>query len=379
MNIILVFFLLIQISYSNEYQYSENIIEALQRGEYLYSQQNVDEALLEYENVILMDETNVKGLIGIFKCQLKVNQLAKARYTLDSIRNYSLNKKLILQLDKTLNDTEMLQDQIAARKFFESQRQDFKDSVAPIRIQKKKKIVQSEQVFETKTPQGKFAKAVQLHKKQFTSQAIPLFMDAIMTQKNLLFANDHGLLEASQQYYQKNVQINPRSIKDLFILAWIWDQFINPQQSKKLYSRIMELEPSNSNYYQISKGKLLSISKNEERLLAIKATEDAVARKDDKRRKKLDISNGVYTGYQNEDYLNKGREFLDADQINDAIIHLQGAIKVDPKSAKTHYYYALAQVESAFSGNEAGFANARREVKLCLDLDPDPYIRQEAT
>ncbi|MCO4783696.1 MAG: hypothetical protein KC646_15320 [Candidatus Cloacimonetes bacterium] len=379
MRLLFILFLLLQVSFSSEYEYSENIIEALQRGDYLFSQNKVEDALIEYENVILMDETNVKGLIGIFKCQLKTSKLAKARYTLDSINNYSLNKKLIMQLDKVLNETERMQDQQAAREFFDKQKQDFLNPVTAIRKDKKKKVVQTEQVFETNSPQGKFAKAVQLHKKKYTSQAIPLFMDAIMTQGNLLFAKDYGLLEASQRYYQKNIQINPRSIKDLFILAWIWDQFVNPEQSKKLYTRIMELEPSSSNYYQISKGKLLAIAKEEERLKGIRASNEKVAQKDKARQKMLQISNGVYSGYNKDDYLTKGREFLDNDKVKDAIIHLQGAVKIAPKDAKSHYYYALAQVESGFNGNEGGFANAIAQVKLCLDLDPDPYIRQEAT
>lgn len=379
MRLIILLLLIFNISYSSEYEYSENIIEALQRGDYLFSQNKIDDALLEYENVILMDETNVKGLIGIFKCQLKTNQLAKARYTLDSINNYSLNKKLILQLDKVLNETERTQDQLAAREFFNKQKQDFLNPATTLRTKKKKKVVQSEQIFETNSPQGKFAKAVQLHKKKYTSQAIPLFMDAIMTQGNLLFAKDYGLLEASQRYYQKNIQINPRSIKDLFILAWIWDQFVNPEQSKKLYTRIMELEPSNSNYYQISKGKLLAIAKEEARLNDIAAKNEQVELKDKERQRKLQIANGVYSGYSKDDYLTKGKEFLDNDKVKEAIIHLQGAVKIAPKDAKSHYYYALAQVESGFNGNEGGFANAIAQVKLCLDLDPDPYIRQEAT
>ena len=38
----------------------------------------------------------------------------------------------------------------------------------------------------------------------------------------------------------------------------------------------------------------------------------------------------------------------------------------------------MIQVESAFNGNENGFSIAKRELELCLNLEPDPTLRGKA-
>jgi len=51
---------------------------------------------------------------------------------------------------------------------------------------------------------------------------------------------------------------------------------------------------------------------------------------------------------------------------------------VDPNNPETHYYYAMAQVESAFNGNENGFSIAKRELETTLNLNPGPDLRRKA-
>jgi hypothetical protein len=49
-----------------DFSFSENIAEAQQSGRFLLSRGKAEDALLEFENIVLMDEGNVYGLVGFF-------------------------------------------------------------------------------------------------------------------------------------------------------------------------------------------------------------------------------------------------------------------------------------------------------------------------
>jgi pentatricopeptide repeat protein len=113
------------------YEFSENMAEALQRGNHLFKTQNVEEALIKFENVVLMDPTNVKGLTGIMQCYLRLGELGKARDMLDEIRRYSTNANLLNTLTKHMDEAERLSDQMAGRVFFSQQMSDFENATDP--------------------------------------------------------------------------------------------------------------------------------------------------------------------------------------------------------------------------------------------------------
>jgi|GEM_PF-1078356 len=370
---------------SQEYQFSENIIEALQRGDYLFRQGKLEDAKIEYENVLMMDESSVKGLTGLFQVQLKLSKLPEARDSLDNIKRFSVNQKLIRTLSQQLENAERIADQKALESFESFQMEDFETATSPSKTEKKEiqrnpltPGAQRIQRLSTKTPQGKFAKAIQLHKKRFTAQAIPLFMEALMEDPNLLFANDHGLLSQSRDFYLKALNADPRNVQYMFLLAWIWEQYSNPDEAKKLYERILKTAKKNSQEYLVSKGKLKLIVEEEQRVAQARALEEERIQKDASRYKKLQIANGKYSGYAKDEYQSKGKQFLEEKNIPEAIIHLQGATRVDPNNPETHYYYAMAQVESAFNGNENGFSIAKRELETTLNLNPGPDLRRKA-
>lgn len=361
----------------DEYEYSENIVEALQRAEYLWRQNKIDESLIEFENVILMDETNFKGLSGIFRCHLKLGKLSEARDILESIQRISVDTKAVAQLSKILDEAERVADQEAAEVFFQKQLEDFevvtKQDNTP--VAKTPKITISPTI---KSPQGKFAKAIQLHKKGFTVQAIPVFMEAIMDEPNLLFANDYGLLNTSRDYYKRSVEASPKDVKSWFILAWISEQYADIQNTKALYTKIAEIAQKNSKEFLIADAKLVEINTKEKQIENARKLDQERVQKDAERFRKIQISNGQYKEYSVSDYTVKGLEFYNAKNIPEAVIHLQGAVKVDPQNPETHYHYAMIQVESAFNGNENGFSIAKRELETCLNLDPNPALRSKA-
>ena len=100
--------------------------------------------------------------------------------------------------------------------------------------------------------------------------------------------------------------------------------------------------------------------------------------RDQERFHKLQIANGKYKKYAPKDYREKGLKYLEDKDIPQAIIHLQGAIRIEPSNPQAHYYYAMAQVESAFQGNENGFSIAKRQLEKTLSLDPEPILRRKA-
>ena len=363
---------------ATEYEFSENIVEALQRADLLWRQNKIDQSLLEFENVVLMDETNLKGLSGIFQCYLKMGKLTEARETLESIQRYYMKSEVILNLIKQLDNSEKIADQQAAEDFFNQQLIDFEAVTEDKKIEKKIQKPQKISVQSIKTPQGKFAKAIQLHKKGFTAQAIPLFMEAIMDENNLLFANDHGLLSTARDYYTRNIETNPKDIKSTFILAWIWNHYSNTDQTKVLYQKILTISTKSSQEYQIAEAKLQEIEKQKEQIEQARQLEQERLRKDTERYRRIQIANGKYPEYSKADYTIKGLKFYDAKNIPEAVIHLQGAVKIDPQNPEVHYHYAMIQVESAFNGNENGFSIAKRELETCLNLEPDPTLRGKA-
>lgn len=362
----------------SEYEFSENIVEALQRADLLWRQNKIEESLLEYENVVLMEETNFKGLSGIFQCYLKMDKLTEARDTLESIQRYYIKSDLTKQLIKQLDSAERVADQQAAEDFFNQQLIDFESVIQDKKTKQeapKSQIIPSQSI---KTPQGKFAKAIQLHKKRFTSQAIPLFMEAIMDENSLLFANDHGLLSTARDYYERNIETDPQDIKSTFILAWIWNHYSNTNKTKTLYEKILKISPKNRPEYQIAEAKLQEIEKQREQIEQARQLEEERLRKDTERFRRIQIANGKYPEYSKTDYTVKGLKFYDDKNIPEAVIHLQGAVKIDPQNPEVHYHYAMIQVESAFNGNENGFSIAKRELELCLNLEPDPTLRGKA-
>ena len=334
--------------------------------------------MLEYENVVLMEETNFKGLSGIFQCYLKMDKLTEARDTLESIQRYYIKSDLTKQLIKQLDSAERVADQQAAEDFFNQQLIDFESVIQDKKTKQeapKSQIIPSQSI---KTPQGKFAKAIQLHKKRFTSQAIPLFMEAIMDENSLLFANDHGLLSTARDYYERNIETDPQDIKSTFILAWIWNHYSNTNKTKTLYEKILKISPKNRPEYQIAEAKLQEIEKQREQIEQARQLEEERLRKDTERFRRIQIANGKYPEYSKTDYTVKGLKFYDDKNIPEAVIHLQGAVKIDPQNPEVHYHYAMIQVESAFNGNENGFSIAKRELELCLNLEPDPTLRGKA-
>jgi tetratricopeptide (TPR) repeat protein len=363
------------------YQYSENIAEALQRGNYLWSKKQFDEAKIEFENVVLMDESNVKGLTGLFRCQLQLGELLEARRSMESIEHFSLDTKLVKQLKQQLDQAERLQDQMAAREFFDRQLQDFHSATATelpdTKTEEKKNIIRPAQALKTDTPHGKFAKAVQLHKKGFTTQAIPIFMDALMADGNLVNANDHGLFEAARSFYRKSVEANPKDIQSMLVLAWLWEHYTNQKRSIELYRQIKDAAVAGSNEYLLASGKIKEYEENEKAQADYQAEELERLKLDQERYRKIQISNGSNPDYKPEDYNRMGFDLLQKGDIPEAIIHLQGATKVDPSNPETHYNYAMAQMESAFNGNENGFSIAKRELEYALSLDPPSDLRQK--
>ena len=363
---------------ATEYEFSENIVEALQRADLLWRQSKIEESLLEFENVILMDETNFKGLSGIFQCYLKLGKLTEARETLESIQRYYIDSKLTKKLNQQLDSAERVADQQAAEDFFNKQLEDFETATDEKNLNRNKNKPQIIPRHSIKTPQGKFAKAIQLHKKRFTSQAIPLFMEAIMDENNLLFANDHGLLSIARDYYTRNIEANPKDIKSNFILAWIWNHYSDTDKTKTLYEKILSIAPKNSQEYRIAEAKIEEIKSQKDQMEKARRLEQERLKKDTERYRRIQIANGKYSQYSKADYTLKGLKFYDEKNIPEAVIHLQGAVKVDPQNPETHYHYAMIQVESAFNGNENGFSIAKRELETCLNLEPDPTLRGKA-
>tara|TARA_Y100000589_G_C27147905_1_gene627653 strand:- start:242 stop:1438 length:1197 start_codon:yes stop_codon:yes gene_type:complete len=363
---------------ASEYEFSENIVEALQRAEFLWRQSKIEESLLEFENVVLMDETNLKGLSGIFQCYLKMGKLTEAREILEFIQRYYINSNLVDQLNQQLDSAERVADQQAAEDFFNKQLEDFEVATEEKNIEQKTEKPQQIPRHSIKTPQGKFAKAIQLHKKRFTTQAIPLFMEAIMDENNLLFANDHGLLSTARDYYTRNLEANPKDIKSTFILAWIWNHYSNMDKTKTLYEKILILASKNSQEYRIAEAKLQEIQSQRDQMEKARQLEEERLKKDTERYRRIQIANGKYTEYSKSDYTIKGLKYYDEKNIPEAVIHLQGAVKIDPQNPEVHYHYAMIQVESAFNGNENGFSIAKRELETCLNLEPDPTLRGKA-
>ncbi|MBW7876224.1 MAG: tetratricopeptide repeat protein [Candidatus Cloacimonetes bacterium] len=379
-----VFILLIAGAFSNDiavadYEFSENMAEALQRGNHLFKSQNIEEALIEFENVVLMEPTNVKGLTGMMQCYLRLGDLSKARNMLDQIVRYSTNASLIDTLTKHMDEAERLSDQMAARDFFSQQMSDFENATDPKPPPvTNTPVVSPASAMESSSPRGKFAKAIQLQKRGFTSQAIPLFMDAIMEDANLLYANDHKLLESSRSYYLNQTRTNPKDIKSLFILGWIWEQYMNPEQAQNVYKKILEIAPRDGREYKIASGKIEYFIQEAKRLEDVRAKEEEILRMDSERYRRVQIANGKYTGYTKEQYLELGQKFLDDKNLPEAIIHLQGAVALMPDNPNAHYQYALVQMESAFQGNDNGFAIAKRELETVLSLDPEPLLKQKS-
>ena len=93
--------------------------------------------MLEYENVVLMEETNFKGLSGIFQCYLKMDKLTEARDTLESIQRYYIKSDLTKQLIKQLDSAERVADQQAAEDFFNQQLIDFESVIQDKKTNKK--------------------------------------------------------------------------------------------------------------------------------------------------------------------------------------------------------------------------------------------------
>jgi tetratricopeptide (TPR) repeat protein len=360
------------------FQYSENLIEALQRADHLYRQSQVKEALVEFENVLLLDEGNQKGLTGVLRCHLRLGNLSEARRTMESVERYSLDKEMIKQLHKQLEEAERVQDQLAAQEFFEEQIEDFEAASKPARRQDSSKSVVPVAAFQQNTPQGRFARAIQIHRKGYSSQAIPLYIEAIMDEPNLLFANDHGLMDLSRAYYSTANKADPRNLKTMFILAWIWEQYSNEERAKSLYANVVEQATKNSRESRVAKAKLTEFRDRERQRLERAATENERLIQDKERFRRLQIANGKFKGYSPEEYQTKGLRYLEEKDLTEAIIHLQGAVRISPTDPQAHYYYAMAQVESAFAGNENGFSIAKRELETTLSLDPDPLLRKKA-
>ncbi len=363
---------------ASEYKYSENIVEALERAKILWNQGKTEDSLIEFENVLLLDRTHLEGLTGVFQCQLRLDLLEDARHSLEFIDKYSLDRSRLRKLARQLDEAERAQDQLAARKFFEEENTDFEPATHKKDPQKKPLKISPAQVFQNQSPQGRFAKAIQLHKKGFSSQAIPIYMEAIMDNPDLLFANDHGLLFASRNFYTQELESNPKNIKVIFILAWLWEHYSQDQKAENLYQNISELAPKNSREFQVAQAKLQALKERKTLLKEQKFRAEQGLQRDQERFHKLQIANGKYKKYAPKDYREKGLKYLEDKDIPQAIIHLQGAIRIEPSNPQAHYYYAMAQVESAFQGNENGFSIAKRQLEKTLSLDPEPILRRKA-
>lgn len=372
-------FLLAGLLHAQEYQYSENLVETLQRADHLFRQNLVNEALIEYENILLLDSGNQKGLGGIFLCHLKLGKLDQARKSLEALTQYSLEPKVLKQFEDQLEEAERVQDQLAAQQFFEQQVEEFEAADKPVRrLPGTKKTMPSGQIHQN-TPQGKFARAIQLHRKGFSSQAIPIYIEAIMDEPNLLFANDDGLMELARSFYISSYSANPRNLKTMFILAWIWEQYSNDEKAIKLYEEIKKKAVKGSREKAVASNKLKQFQELEKQKMERAIEERNRLEQDQERFRRLQIANGQFEAYTPADYQDKGLAFLEQKNITEAIIHLQGAIRVSPTDPKAHYHYAMAQVESAFAGNENGFSIAKRELETTLSLDPEPLLRRKAS
>lgn len=376
---VLLIYLLICSLHSQEYQYSENLVETLQRADHLFRQNQIGEALIEYENSLLLDGGNQKGLGGIFQCQLKLGKLDEARKSLEAFGQYSLDSKILQQYRDQLEEAETVQDQLAAQKFFDQQVEEFEAVNKPIRrMPDAKKTIPAGQ-FHKNTPQGKFARAIQLHRKGFSSQAIPIYIESIMDEPNLLFANDDGLMELARTFYISSHSADPRNLKTMFILAWIWEQYSNDEKAIGLYEEIKKQAVKGSPEEAVATNKIKEFQALEQQKLEREAEERNRLEKDQERFRRLQIANGQFSAYSPEDYQEKGLAYLEQKNITEAIIHLQGAVRVSPTDPKAHYHYAMAQVESAFAGNENGFSIAKRELETTLSLDPEPLLRRKAS
>ncbi len=368
--------LILQPYQAEEYSFSENIAEALQQGEFLWKSREIESALIEFENVLLMEPSNVKGMTGVFNCYLRLERLDDARDMLDKIRGTSMSETLVERLQDALDEAERLEDQKAARDFFALQRDDFLSATEAPPPPKGPEV--KEVVLKTDTARGKFAKALQLHRKGYTVQAIPLFMDAIMEDGNLIYANDYKLMEASRDYYSRQVELEPKNLKNLFILGWIWEHYMNQDEAEKIYKQVLTHAGQQSPEAQVANGKLQQIAQERERLAVVRAQEEEELRRDSERFRKLQISNGKFSGYSDGEYLELGKQYLEEKNLEEAIIHLQGAIRVLPEDPHSHYYYALAQMESAWKGNDNGFFIAKRELEQTLELNPPADLRQKS-
>jgi len=83
-------------------QQGDEALEFLKRGEQLYSAHNHKEAMIEFENVLLIDPTNVEAQLWLVRIYADRKQPRKARELLDKVKKQAPDNVRVLELEKLL-------------------------------------------------------------------------------------------------------------------------------------------------------------------------------------------------------------------------------------------------------------------------------------
>lgn len=410
----------------------DDIKDFLNSGIKLYKNGKLDEALIEFENVLLLDPNNFEAQLWLAQIYIDKKQLSRARILLEKLSKHKPNhpkvNALISLINKPTSDNNQKSiSNVSSRK---SSSKDIiissnllhknsakksklgivipesnvkkKESISINLLDERKSLENNENKEELSAfntfenilkPDDPIDEIILLMKQEGIKTALDRYFELIFSNPELISHNDRGLLKRGLDEFLPTLEKNPQNLEARYYVGVIF--YLNGQVLDA-YRTLLPLKENSSTYsdkiekifadIEIKKAQeeaiLAKMQKNENSIdnsgkngtnKNIQFTENDQQKNDEKIQNNISASSDISSESQqpeNKDYTQEGYDLYKKGHLDKSIEYFNKAIQVKPNEAKAYYYLGLAYTDKALSGDVQSYDKALEAFSKVLQLEP---------
>lgn len=236
-------------------------------------------------------------------------------------------------------------------------------------------------------PRALHAHAVGLFRRTGSAlQAGALLVKALESLPELLAEPDGGLFDATYGAYTDKLRQDPANLDARFVLAFLEEKRGEEDQAVLDYERIAKGAPPGSRLAIVSAARAQALQAEKKRQEDEKRAQAAVRARENLERSLDAIAQGQHEEVKEAGgFRDRGREIhkkwqdsRDPFELKAASKWFQGAIAKEPSNGENHYLYALVKIDLATEGEPGARDEAKAALEKALALKPPDSVRVDA-
>lgn len=429
-----IFTFIIFISADLKAQSDDDINEFLKSGKACYAKGLLNEAMLEFENVLIIDKTNFQARIWLAQIYIDKKDLVNARKLLTEASLQKPNHSKVKELQKLIGEAndyikQDLVDPVIAETIYiiasSTKRRQYglvipEDKVIEENLEKKL-LITSDEIFNKRNNKSEDTELFSneqnitniksyeeesnplnaifdIHNRQGIKPALDKYFELLIKDPTIAAKDDRGLVDEGIRVFGTKFVETPNDIENRYYYGIL--QYINGLYSES-YEILQPLRKSSSKYSASLKPYLILLDKwhDEEnsRLAALKyEREQQQAKEAKEKEKKANESNDIWAKVKQKSEESKNSELASIGKKEAVAIHYEGynlykkgkldkaieklteAVSKDNDNPEYNYHLGLAWMDKGLAGDIDAYDKAIASYQKVVNISPNTKLGKDA-